>query len=168
MFQYSKTPDFSSQIVQSLYYDSDESTKEEKASSMRYQYQFLYSASYFKKKHPLYANMEFKDDTFYITDKSMYSSHHVYSFLKPLYNSKSDKFIVDYNALFPNGVDTVFLDNAPKESKSNEYIVLSDNSLKKIYDAKSKHSTMVVITEKEFQKRHSIFIRIILLLSRII
>lgn len=60
---------------------------------------------------------------------------------------------MDYNALFPNGVDTIFLDNAPKESKSNEYIVLSDNSLKKIYDAKSKHSTMVVITEKRIPEK---------------
>ncbi len=153
LFKYSKSDDFSYQIVQSLYYDSDESTKEEKASNMRFNYQFLFSASYFKKKHPSYEDLEFKDDTFYVSDKSMYSSCHVDSFMKPLYNAESNSFIVDYNALFPKGVDTVLLDNAPEENKLKDYIVLSDYSMKKIYEVISKHSAMVVITQRRIPEK---------------
>lgn len=87
--------------------------------------------SYLKKNYPSFSSLSFQEDTFYTNNKSYISSTHVSSFYKPIYRRMSDKYIVDYNQIFPNGVDTVLLDGF-EPSEKNTYIFISDAKLAEI------------------------------------
>ena len=131
-------------LERNLFYDSDSSTKDQK----RHQYHsfiFLRSISYLKTKYPKYQSYPFQENTFYLSDPELYSSKHVSSFSKPIYRSMSDPFMVDYNKIFPNGVDTFVLDGLD-EDDSKSTIFLSDDKLRNISSCYSEYSSVYLTT----------------------
>ena len=95
---------------------------------------FFEDESYFIKNHPEYASYSFQDGTFYTGDVYYSSSHHVDSFLNPVYRSRSDKYVANYNKLFSHGVDTVLLPDLQSQ-KMNGHIILSHRTFSKIFES---------------------------------
>ena len=121
------------------FYDSDLLSKTKLKDT--YQKISFQSESNYKLKNDL--NFKLKDDVFYVNKKELFSSKHVTSFSKPSYTSKNDCYEPNFNEIFKDGVDTVFLEN----DKNSFYpsIIVSDNTAQKIYNGYNDHNSIIIV-----------------------
>lgn len=139
-------------LTEDLHYEIERTPEEEKnLEKPNNNNILLYSASYFVSLYPSYKDFEFKEDTFYVADKWFYSKKHVDSFRPPLYSHDMDSYKLDFNQVFPNGVDTVLLD-MPMNSNMKQVIVVSDSSVIRVREDMDKYRSVLLLTDGNYLK----------------